>query len=113
MTSAIGPKTRVLSFSGILTTTGLIMPVRQICNAARAKGVITVSGWTVTVIQGARSTPLFTLQHGRYPDPIDSRAVVQSVITNVIRNGSTSSYSYGLLVNAAPQQAWPVSVVSD
>ena len=31
MTSAIGLKTRVLSFSGILTTTGLIMPVRQIC----------------------------------------------------------------------------------
>ncbi len=40
--SAIGPKTRVLSFSGILTTTGLIMPVREICDAARAKGLITV-----------------------------------------------------------------------
>ncbi len=40
--SAIGPRTRVLSFSGILTTTGTIMPVRQICDAARAKGVITV-----------------------------------------------------------------------
>ncbi len=40
--SAIGPRTRVLSFSGILTTTGLIMPVRQICDAARAKGVLTV-----------------------------------------------------------------------
>lgn len=40
--SAIGPRTRVLSFSGILTTTGLIMPIRRICDAARSKGVITV-----------------------------------------------------------------------
>ncbi len=40
--SAIGPKTRVLSFSGITTTTGLILPARQICQAAREKGVITV-----------------------------------------------------------------------
>ena len=42
MISAIGPKTRVLSFSGITSPTGLIMPIRQICDAARAKGVITV-----------------------------------------------------------------------
>lgn len=42
MISAIGPRTRVLSFSGIITGTGVIMPVRQICDAARAKGVITV-----------------------------------------------------------------------
>jgi isopenicillin-N epimerase len=42
MISSIGPKTRVLMFSGILTTTGLIMPVRDICSAARAKGVITI-----------------------------------------------------------------------
>ena len=40
--SAIGPRTRVLSFSGIITGTGVIMPIRQICDAARAKGVITV-----------------------------------------------------------------------
>ena len=40
--SAIGPRTRVLSFSSITTTTGLITPVREICQAARAKGVITV-----------------------------------------------------------------------
>jgi isopenicillin-N epimerase len=40
--SAIRTETRVLSFSGILTTTGLIMPVREICDAARRKGVITV-----------------------------------------------------------------------
>jgi selenocysteine lyase/cysteine desulfurase len=42
MVSAIGPRTKVLSFSGILTKTGIIMPVRQICEAARAKGVTTV-----------------------------------------------------------------------
>lgn len=40
--SAISPRTRVLSFSGITTKTGLLLPVRQICEAARAKGVITV-----------------------------------------------------------------------
>ncbi len=40
--SAIGPRTRVLSFSGITSPTGLILPVKQICAAAREKGVITV-----------------------------------------------------------------------
>ena len=42
MISAIGPRTRVLFFSGILSGIGTIMPVRGICDAARAKGVITV-----------------------------------------------------------------------
>lgn len=42
VTGALGPRTRVLSFSGITTTTGLIMPVRELCTAARAKGIITV-----------------------------------------------------------------------
>ncbi len=41
LVSAIGPRTKVLSFSGILSPTGVIMPVREICAAARAKGVIT------------------------------------------------------------------------
>ena len=54
---AIGPRTRVLSFSGILTTTGLVMPVREICRAARAKGVI-------TVVDGAH-------MHGQIPFRID------------------------------------------
>lgn len=40
--SAIGPKTRVLCFSGIMSPTGLLMPIREICSAARARGVITV-----------------------------------------------------------------------
>jgi len=40
--SAIGPQTRVLSFSGITSPTGLLMPIREICDAARAQGVISV-----------------------------------------------------------------------
>lgn len=42
MISAIGPKTRVLAFSSILSSLGTIMPVREICTAARAKGVLTL-----------------------------------------------------------------------
>ncbi len=42
MINAIGPKTRVLSFSGIISPTGTIMPVKEICDAARAKGVLTL-----------------------------------------------------------------------
>ncbi len=42
MISAIGPKTRVISFSGILSATGTVMPIREICDAARAKGILTL-----------------------------------------------------------------------
>ena len=42
MISAIGPKTKILSFSGIISATGWIMPIREICDAARAKGVLTL-----------------------------------------------------------------------
>jgi len=42
ITGAIGPRTRVLFFSGITSPTGLIMPIRDICDAARAKGLITI-----------------------------------------------------------------------
>jgi len=42
LVSSIGPRTRVLSFSAITSPTGLILPVREICEAARAKGVITL-----------------------------------------------------------------------
>lgn len=40
--AAIHPRTRVVSFSGITSPTGLHLPVRQICRAAREKGVISV-----------------------------------------------------------------------
>jgi selenocysteine lyase/cysteine desulfurase len=42
MISSIGPKTRVISFGGILSSTGTVMPIREICDAARAKGVMTL-----------------------------------------------------------------------
>lgn len=42
ITAAIGPRTKVLSFIGITTTTGLILPIKDICAHARSKGVITV-----------------------------------------------------------------------
>lgn len=42
MISAIGPKTRVISFSGMTSPTGLILPIREICDAARAKGILTL-----------------------------------------------------------------------
>jgi isopenicillin-N epimerase len=58
MISAIGPRTRVLFFSAITTTTGLILPVKEICAAARSKGVI-------TVVDGAHV-------HGQVPLRIDS-----------------------------------------
>jgi selenocysteine lyase/cysteine desulfurase len=40
--SQLRPETRVLSFSAITTHTGLLLPVKQICATARAKGVITI-----------------------------------------------------------------------
>ncbi|MCC6588385.1 MAG: aminotransferase class V-fold PLP-dependent enzyme [Bryobacterales bacterium] len=42
MISAIGPRTKVMFFSGIVSPTGLVMPIREICKAAREKGLITV-----------------------------------------------------------------------
>lgn len=42
LVGAIGPRTRVLSFSGVTSPTGLVLPSREICEAARAKGVLTV-----------------------------------------------------------------------
>jgi isopenicillin-N epimerase len=42
ITSAFGPQTKVISFSGIATSTGLVLPMKEICAAARAKGIITV-----------------------------------------------------------------------
>ena len=42
ITSSFGPRTRVVCFSGITSPTGLILPVKEICSAARAKGIISV-----------------------------------------------------------------------
>ncbi len=56
--AAIGPQTRVLCFSGITSPTGLLMPIREICDAAREKGVI-------TVVDGAHMT-------GQVPYRIDA-----------------------------------------
>lgn len=56
--SAIGPKTRVLCFSGITSPTGLLIPIREICDAAAEKGVI-------TVVDGAHMT-------GQVPYRIDA-----------------------------------------
>jgi hypothetical protein len=42
LVSSIGPRTAVLMFSGMTSPTGLIMPIREISDAARAKGVITM-----------------------------------------------------------------------
>ncbi|MFM8357465.1 MAG: aminotransferase class V-fold PLP-dependent enzyme, partial [Verrucomicrobiota bacterium] len=42
LVQAIGPRTRVLSFSGITSPTGLVLPAREICQAARARGLVTV-----------------------------------------------------------------------
>ncbi len=38
---ALTPKTRLLFFSHITTTTGLVMPVKEICALARQRGVLT------------------------------------------------------------------------
>ena len=47
--SAMTPRTRVVSFSGIMSPTGLLMPIREICDAARARGI-------VSVVDGAHMT---------------------------------------------------------
>jgi selenocysteine lyase/cysteine desulfurase len=40
--SAITPKTRVLAFAHVQATDGTVMPVGELCNLARAKGLFTV-----------------------------------------------------------------------
>jgi selenocysteine lyase/cysteine desulfurase len=40
--NAVTPRTRVLSFSHLLTSTGLRMPVRPLCELARARGCVSV-----------------------------------------------------------------------
>src|SRR5207244_3185437 len=40
-TKALTPKTRVAAFSHITTVTGLILPVKELCDVARRRGVLT------------------------------------------------------------------------
>lgn len=42
LVTSIGPNTKVLFFSHILHTTGMVLPAQAICAAARQRGVITV-----------------------------------------------------------------------
>src|SRR5207237_2549394 len=39
---AITPRTRVLFFSHVLSPTGLVLPTKELCDAARKRGVLTV-----------------------------------------------------------------------
>lgn len=50
--AAMGPRTRLFFFSHVISATGLIMPVRQLCDLAAERGV-------VTVVDGAHG-PAFT-----------------------------------------------------
>jgi len=42
VTAALSDRTRVLFFSHVLSPTGLVLPAREICAAARRRGVLTV-----------------------------------------------------------------------
>ncbi|MFC7817450.1 aminotransferase class V-fold PLP-dependent enzyme [Streptomyces sp. NPDC057367] len=48
---AMGPRTRLLAFSHVLATTGLVLPARELCEEARRRNI-------VTVVDGAH-TPAF------------------------------------------------------
>lgn len=50
--AAIGPHTRLIFFSHVISSTGLVMPARELCEAAAARGI-------VTVVDGAHG-PAFT-----------------------------------------------------
>jgi selenocysteine lyase/cysteine desulfurase len=41
-TDALSPKTRVLSFSHISNTTGISLPVKELCSLAKQKGILTL-----------------------------------------------------------------------
>jgi selenocysteine lyase/cysteine desulfurase len=40
-TKALTPRTRILAFSHITTVTGLVLPVKEICQVARQRGILT------------------------------------------------------------------------
>jgi len=55
---AIGPRTRVLFFSHVTSTTGLVLPAAALCAMARRRGVI-------TVVDGAHAAGMVPLDLGR------------------------------------------------
>ncbi|MFT7837821.1 aminotransferase class V-fold PLP-dependent enzyme [Saccharothrix sp. BKS2] len=54
VTAAMGPRTRLLFFSHVLSPTGTVLPLADLCAAARERGVVTV----VDGAQGPAFTPL-------------------------------------------------------
>ncbi|MEU7020086.1 aminotransferase class V-fold PLP-dependent enzyme [Streptomyces sp. NPDC046203] len=58
--AALGPRTRVLFLSHVLSATGLILPVRELCEEARRRGI-------VTVIDGAHAPGYVDLDLTRIP----------------------------------------------
>ncbi|MFE7753570.1 aminotransferase class V-fold PLP-dependent enzyme [Streptomyces sp. NPDC057429] len=50
--AAMSPRTRLLSFSHVVSSTGLVLPARELCEEARRRGI-------VTVVDGAHA-PAFT-----------------------------------------------------
>ncbi|MFE2595496.1 aminotransferase class V-fold PLP-dependent enzyme [Streptomyces sp. NPDC059396] len=40
--AAMSPRTRLLSFSHVTATTGLVLPARELCEQARRRGIVTV-----------------------------------------------------------------------
>ncbi|MGW6903540.1 aminotransferase class V-fold PLP-dependent enzyme [Streptomyces sp. NPDC054940] len=58
--AAMGPRTRLLSFSHVLSTTGLVLPARELCVEARRRGI-------VTVIDGAHAPAFLELNLADLP----------------------------------------------
>jgi isopenicillin-N epimerase len=58
--AAMGPRTRLLSFSHVLSTTGLVLPARELCEEARRRGI-------VTVIDGAHAPAFIDLDLAGIP----------------------------------------------
>lgn len=58
--AAMGPRTRLLFFSHVLSMTGLVLPARELCEEARRRGI-------VTVIDGAHAPAFLELNLADIP----------------------------------------------
>ncbi|MFD3731713.1 aminotransferase class V-fold PLP-dependent enzyme [Streptomyces sp. NPDC058632] len=58
--ASMSPRTRLLSFSHVLATTGLVLPARELCEQARRRGI-------VTVIDGAHAPAFLDLNLADIP----------------------------------------------